>query len=199
MNRWICSWILAVATMAGAIGCDTPQSQFKPADQLPTAPADHGHSHGESAEGPHHGALVELGEEEFHAEIVVNGKAHSLKLYLLGPDGKTAASTTAAEATLAVEGGATLTLKAVEGQPEGMNTVFEVVDEKAVHEIAEAEFIHGELKISVGEKAFSAHVDAHFHADHDHAHDDHAKPAETPAEKPAEAPAAAEPAPAKTE
>jgi hypothetical protein len=162
------SWMVAGAA-CGVIGCKPSSTEYKPAAQLP-AHDEHGHAHGGSAEGPHHGSLVELGKEEFHAEIVVDGNAHSLKLYLLGPDAKTAASTPATEATIAVEGGPTLTLKAVEGQPEGMNTVFEVVDEKAVHDIAEAEFIHGELKITVGEKPFAAHVDAHFHADHDHDH-----------------------------
>src|SRR5687768_7475184 len=108
MNRWICSWMLAVGAVCGLIGCDTPQSEFKPAAQLPAAAHDD-HAHGEAAEGPHHGSLVELGAEEFHAEIVVDAKAHALKLYLLGPDGKTAASTSAAEATIAVEGGPTLT------------------------------------------------------------------------------------------
>uniref|UniRef100_A0A7C2JYF3 Lipoprotein n=1 Tax=Schlesneria paludicola TaxID=360056 RepID=A0A7C2JYF3_9PLAN len=181
MNRRIWSWLLAGGAACGLIGCGGPSQEFKPAAELPAAHDDHGHVHGESAEGPHHGALVELGEEEFHAEIVVDGKAHSLKLYLLGPDAKTAASTAASEATIAVEDGPTLTLKAVEGQPEGMNTVFEVVDEKAVHDIAEAEFIHGELKITVGEKEFKTGLDVHFHADHDHEHE--AKPTEpAPAE-----------------
>lgn len=179
MNRWICSWMLATGAACGLIGCDTPQSEFKPAAALAPALEEHGHGHGEAAEGPHHGSLVELGAEEFHAEIVVDAKAHALKLYLLGPDGKTAASTPAGVATIAVEGGPTLTLKAVEGQPEGMNTVFQVVDEKAVHDIAEAEFIHGELKITVGEKPFTVGLDVHFHADHDHGEKTE-KPADAP-------------------
>lgn len=175
MNRWI--WSAMVMAAVGVFGCKPAGTDFKPAAELPKAHDEHGHAHGEAAEGPHHGSLVELGQEEFHAEIVVDGKAHSLKLYLLGPDAKTGATTPATEATLVVEGGPTLTLKAVEGQPEGKNTVFEVVDEKAVHDIAEAEFIHGDLKITVGDKPFEAHVDAHFHADHDHDHD-HDKKAE---------------------
>jgi hypothetical protein len=188
MNRRIWSCLLAGSVACGLIGCGGPSAQYKPADQLPPA---HDHGHGHSEEGPHHGSLVELGDDEFHAEIVVDGKAHSLKLYLLGPDAKTAASTPATEAVITLEDGPTLTLKAVEGQPEGMNTVFEVVDEEAVHEIAEAEFIHGSLKITVGEKEYSVGLDVHFHADHDHDHDhEHgAKP-----EKPVEPSEPAEPA-----
>jgi hypothetical protein len=194
MTRWIWCGLMAVAA-GGAIGCGGPSSEYKPVEQLAPAHDDHGHAHGEAAEGPHHGSLVELGEEEFHAEIVVDGKAHAIKLYLLGPDAKTGATTAATEATIAVEGGPTLTLKAVEGQPEGMNTVFQVVDEKAVHDIAEAEFIHGELKITVGDKPFTANLDVHFHADHDHDHGE--KKADPPA---ADAPApAGDAAPAKTE
>ena len=44
---------------------------------------DHGHGH-----GPHEGELIELGEEEFHAEVVFDEKENKVVLYLLGPDAK---------------------------------------------------------------------------------------------------------------
>jgi len=181
-------WAVLSVVAALAVGCDSGSSQFKPAADLPqTAHDDHGHAHGGSSEGPHHGSLIELGEEEFHGEIVVDGKTHTLKLYLLGPDGKADATSAATEATLTLEGGPTLTLKPAAGQADGAASLFEVTDDKVVHEIAEAEFIHGELSIQIGEKKYTAHVDAHFHGDHDHDHT-----AEKPAETPATAPAATE-------
>lgn len=190
-RRW--GWMVLSVVAALTVGCDSGSSEFKPAADLPQTAHDdhdhHGHAHGGSSEGPHHGSLIELGEEEFHGEIVVDGKSHTLKLYLLGPDAKADATTAATEATLTLEGGPTLTLKPAEGQAEGMVSLFSVTDEKAVHEIAEAEFIHGELSIQIGEKKYTAHVDAHFHAEHDHADE---KPAETPAEAPAAAPATTE-------
>ncbi|MBI1349128.1 hypothetical protein GC163_22900 [bacterium] len=190
MMRRLSGATLALVS-AFVLGCGSGGGEFKPAAELPQTAHDdhdhHGHDHGGSSEGPHHGSLIELGEEEFHGEIVVDGKSHTLKLYLLGPDAKSDATTAATEATLTLEGGPTLTLKPAEGQTEGMVSLFTVTDDKAVHEIAEAEFIHGELSIQMGEKTYTAHVDAHFHGDHDH---DHEK--EMPADAPAAAPEAAE-------
>ena len=192
MKRRSVGTVLALIS-ALVMGCGSGGGDFKPASELPQTAHDdhahHGHSHGGSSEGPHHGSLIELGDEEFHGEIVVDSKSHTLKLYLLGPDAKTDATTAATEATLTLEGGPTLTLKPAEGQAEGMVSVFTVSDEKAVHEIAEAEFIHGELAIQIGDKKYTAHVDAHFHADHDQADE---KPADGGTETSAPAPAGAE-------
>ncbi len=196
MQRWEWTrWVAGCASVAmlslGMTGCNSG-TEYKTAQQIEQdhGEHDHGHSHGHAEEGPHHGALVELGEEEFHAEIVVDGKSHTLRVYLLGPDGKTAAATTATEATITPEGEPVLTLKPAAGQTEGEHSVFELVDEKAVHELAEAGFLHGTLKIKVGEKEYSQFVDAHFDDEHEH----EAAPA-TEAAPAAEAAAPADPAP----
>lgn len=45
---------------------------------------DHGHGdHGHPEEGPHHGSLIELGKEEYHAELVHDDAAHKVTIYLL--------------------------------------------------------------------------------------------------------------------
>jgi hypothetical protein len=172
MSRWMGAWILAGGALTGLVGCDGGGGQYQTAEQIDKAqPAGHDHDHhdhGHGAEGPHHGTLVELGEHEYHGELVVEAKTHTLKLYLLGPDAKTDATTAATEATLKLEDGPTLTLKPSAGQPEGMASLFEVTDEKAVHEIVDMAFIHGDLAIKIGEKEYKTFVDAHFHADHDH-------------------------------
>ena len=168
MRAW--GWLVAVVASVGLLGCQG-EGEFKTADQLPAPSADdhgHDHGHGHGEEGPHHGALVELGEEEFHAEIVLDPKTHTLKVYVLGPDAKTAAATTATEVTITPEGGSPLVLKAASEQPEGGTSLFELTDETALHDLIEAEFLHGQLAIRVGEKDFDEFVDAHF--DHDHAH-----------------------------
>ena len=38
---------------------------------------------GHPEEGPHHGHLIELGKEEFHAELVHDDAAHKVTIYLL--------------------------------------------------------------------------------------------------------------------
>ncbi len=189
------AWLAAAGITCCGMGCDQG-GDFKPADQLPQAAhEEHGHDHDHAAEGPHHGALIEIGAEEFHGELVVDHKTHALKLYLLGPDAKTDATTAATEASLQIEGGPKLTLKAASGQPEGQTSLFELVDAKVVEEIEEAGFIHGELMLKIGEKEYKAGVDAHFHGDHDHDHDHAEMPAKEEAAPAADAAPAAETAP----
>lgn len=44
----------------------------------------------EHEKGPHGGSLVELGDEEYHAEIVHDEKEEQVTIYILGADAKTA-------------------------------------------------------------------------------------------------------------
>jgi hypothetical protein len=174
-KHWTCISVATGLAFLGFIGCGGPSPEYKPAKDIPTVA--HDEHHHEHAEGPHHGTVVELGEEEFHAEIVVDDKAHALRVYLLGPDAKTDATTDAADLTVTIEEGPTLTLKPVAGSPEGQHAAFEVIDEKAVHDIAEGGFIHGTLVAKIGEKSYSAELDVHFDGDHS-MHEGEVKPAE---------------------
>ncbi|WLD14380.1 hypothetical protein [Planctellipticum variicoloris] len=175
------------------IGCG-PTAEYKTNEQLKTERGDdHDHDdHGHGAAGPHGGSLVELGEEEYHAEVVVDEKTHSLVVYLLGKDAKTASPIAATEVTVGLGGDKSATLKAapLEGEGEGKASKFELADEKVVHDLLDAGFLHGSLKVQIGEKAYEGHIDAHF----DHDHDDH-KDEKPAADKPAgEAPASETPA-----
>jgi hypothetical protein len=191
-NRFAAVAVLGVALA----GCNSG-GDFKAVKDLPKAAHDdHGHSHGEHAHGPHGGELVELGKEEFHAEFVVDGKAHTLKVFLLGPDAKTAATTDASELSIVPEGGTPIILKAAEGQPEGKVSEFALTDEKIVHDLNEAGFIHGDLKVKIGGTPYNGHLDAHFDEDHDHGKEEMKKddkasdsPTLIEPEKPAETPA----------
>ncbi len=64
----VCSIILA--------GCGPKPA----ADATPETAAD-AHDHAHPHEGPHHGSLVELGDEEYHAEVVHD--ADTVTVYLL--------------------------------------------------------------------------------------------------------------------
>lgn len=192
MLRWTDRWA-AVAVLGLAVaGCNSG-GDFKAVKELPKAADDHGHNHAEHAHGPHGGELVELGKEEYHAEFLVDGKTHSVKVYLLGPDAKTAATTTAVDITIAPEGKPAFTLKPAEGQPEGMVSEFVLADEKVVHDLMDAGFIHGDLKVKIGGTPYNGHLDAHFDHEHEHAAegakmDDKSAESPTPIEpeKPAE-------------
>lgn len=158
---------MIVGLMLGLIslGCEKPGGNFKTAKQIKednqaAGKSDHAsHDHGA---GPHGGSIVELGDEEYHAEVVVDGKTNALTVYMFGSDAKTAAPIAATE--LAVAGDKSLTLKAVpqEGDGDGKASKFELVDEVLVGPIAKDGFLHGDLKLEIDGKPYRGEIDYHF-------------------------------------
>ena len=179
------NWVtcLAIGLTCAVVGCDK-QAGYKPAEQAKKeSPKKHDHG----TKGPHNGGLVELGDDEYHAEIVVEHDSHSIDIYILGKDAKTAVPVTQTEITLTPEGKEALTLKAAPqaGEGDGKSSKFHLEDDKIVHDIIEAGFLHGDLRVTVGETNFVGHVDHHLDGkEHDHDHDHPEKKAEE--KKPAE-------------
>lgn len=189
------TWVsmAALGLFGAVIGCDGGKSDYKKADDLKKAPALHDeHEHG--AKGPHGGSLVELGDEEFHAEVVLDHDAHALRVFVLGKDAKTASPTAATELSVHPEGKDPITLKAApqEGDGDGKSSRFELIDEKLVHDILDAKFLHGDLKITIGDKPYSGHIDMHLDDVH-HEHKDEAKKEDGKPEEAKKDDAAAEP------
>lgn len=86
------TWI-AVASVIAFSGCgQSPTSEAPPAGS-----AD---SHEHPTEGPHHGSLIELGNEEYHAELVHDEQAQTISVYLLDSAAKQAVAIDAAEVTV---------------------------------------------------------------------------------------------------
>ena len=163
--------------MFASLGCGGAASDYKPSSELKKAAVTDHHEH---EKGPHGGSLVELGEEEFHGEIILDHDAHTLRVLLLGKDAKTAAPSEAKELTVTPAGKAPLTLKAVplETDGEGKSSRFELVDEDVVHKLMDEGSIHGTLNVSFGDKPYSGEIDYHLE-ETEHVHKD--MPAETPA------------------
>src|SRR5689334_14349072 len=97
------------------IGCEKPGGNFKTAKQIKednkaAGKSDHAlHDH---PPGPHGGSIVELGDDEYHAEVVVDGKTNMLSVYMFGSDAKTVAPIAATEVTVVADD-KSLMLKAV--------------------------------------------------------------------------------------
>ena len=68
-------FLAAICAIAMAV-----QAFGAPPAAKPAAKAD-AHEHAEV--GPHKGALIELGEEEYHAEFVLDEKTHTVSIYLM--------------------------------------------------------------------------------------------------------------------
>ncbi len=85
-------WTVSVMVLAAVAGCDSRRPGGSlPVDKTPSPAAQHEHAE----EGPHHGALVELGNEAYHAEVVHN--ADSVTVYILDSQAKNAVPIDVAE------------------------------------------------------------------------------------------------------
>jgi hypothetical protein len=136
------------------------------------------HEHGE--EGPHGGHIIELGVEDYHAELTHDDAANKVGVYLLGSDAKAAAPIEAADVKINVseDGQATqyvLPAVAQEGESGGKASYFELVSEplnKVVSGKSEAKSKKARLSLEIDGKPYVGliEVEPHDH-DHDHGHD----------------------------
>ena len=166
-----------------AIGCGPSKSGDKSAEEIKKVGVkDHDHDshqggHTHYGAGPHGGSLIELGGDDYHAELVLDRGAHAIRIFLLKSDAKTPLVTKSAEATITLDKDQKLLLKAtpLEGETEGQSSRFELVDDVFVHKLVDSGYLHGDLSIQIDEKLFQSHLDIHFeHGDSkpDHKHDD---------------------------
>lgn len=173
-------WLLSAAVMlglSGLAGCggdkgDEYRTFDKGKDKAPDAEHGHAHSHDHGHEqGPHKGELIELGEEEFHAEVVFDEEAAKVSLYLLGPDAKTAVAIEAKELSLEMPGKdapVTHALAAApqEGDGEGKSSRFETKTADLFEAFHHNPKAAGKFKVTLGGKEFAGEI-KHDH-DHDH-------------------------------
>lgn len=157
------SALLGIGLALATVGCGGDKKgdeykQFTPHD-VKTAPADdHGHGSG----GPHGGDIVELGDEEFHAEVVVtHGDKDEIAVHVLGGDAKTAKPIEATEIVLSFKHGDKveefkLAATKQDGDADGKASLFKIASEEAMEELHE----HGEgtLTIKVGDKTLTGKV-----------------------------------------
>jgi len=164
-------------------GCTDSNSEFTEVshDESEVGHDDHsGHGHG--AHGPNGGEIVEVGNEEFHAEVVVDEDTHRIDVFVLGSDAKTAKPIDATEISVSFKHGDEvedfkLAAAALDGEAEGQSSKFTLTSEELFEELHE----HSEgatLSFSAGGESLSGavthshdHGDEHGHQD-SHGHDD---------------------------
>lgn len=134
------------------------------------------HDHGHAAHGPNGGHLLEVGEEQYHVEVVFDNDGRTLTAFILGPDAKTAFPIEGEMIDFDLEVGdkeheIPLAAKPLEGEKEGKSSRF-VAEGKAIPDSIKAESdLNGHFHLDIGEDHF--HVDLE-HGDHDgHDHGDH--------------------------
>jgi hypothetical protein len=177
MGRWLLSGavMLGLCSLAGCGGEQGGEYRAFDKDKDKAPDAEHGHVHSHDhghGRGPHDGDLIELGDEEFHAEVVFDEETHKVILYLLGPDAKAAVAIDAKELALEMPGKdapVTHTLAAApqDGDAEGKASRFEIQSEDLIEAFHHDPKTVGKFKVTLGGKEFTGEIK------HDHDHGDH--------------------------
>lgn len=172
MPRSMGALLAAAAWIGLASGCPSGSQyqEYHEAPQSPTDPhAGHVHEH-----GPHGGHLIELGAEEFHAELVFDSNTRLTTIYLLGSDAHSPHAVDAAEVVLHLRvDGAEVELAAPaapqEGDPEGNSSRFQLPAEQLPEAIRDEEGFHGHIRVVVDGRDLEGEITHdHDHGEHDH-------------------------------
>jgi hypothetical protein len=165
------SFALAALCLLGLIGCGKGQPG---APGGSAAPEEHAHDD----EGPHGGHIIELGTEEYHAELTHAEDSHKVGIYLLGKDAKTAMPIEAASVNIIVkvdDKPSQYVLPAVpqEGETGGKSSYFEL-DSEPLHTVvsgeSEAKSKLARLSLDIAGKAYGGVIETEAH-DHEHGHE----------------------------
>ncbi len=173
MNRkFVLAFSIPTAAVLMAAGCQRG-SDYVAYDEAPagdSAAAAHNHP----SEGPHHGDLVELGDEEYHAEVVHDEAAGMLTVYILDGEAKQQVAIDATEVTINVSHNGAAEQFALAAAPEesdgeGQSSRFASNSEELAAHLDE----HGaepQLVVMIDGKSYRGTI--HHGHDHDDGHDD---------------------------
>ena len=163
--------VVAFGCMVGCSDADT-SSTTTISGPPPAMDSHEGHDHAHPTEGPHHGDLVELGNEEFHAEVV-HGEAGSVTVYILDSAAKTAVPVDATELTINIthDGKAEqfkLPADRDTADPEGKSSRFSLKHDKLASDL-DSHDAAARLVVMINGTSYSGKI-AHQH-DAEHSHD----------------------------
>ena len=148
-------------------GCGANDSEFKRVEPDVPVKENHAHHH-EHAQGPHEGHLIELGDEEYHAELVFDEKTKTISVYILGSDPNESHAIEAKSITLKLSIEKTEVAFALEaspkdGDPEGKSSRYVLAnDEKIATHIHDAEELEGQVEITIDGTDFTGKI-SHEH------------------------------------
>lgn len=143
--------------------------------------AAHAHEHGgektpsqgaHPTTGPHHGDLIELGNEEYHAEFVHDDASHTITLFILDSSAKQAVPIDAQSLLLNVAVNGSPTQVALPAAPQaddpaGKSSCFKLVDQKLC-ETLDHPSVSCRVNIAVADRHYTANLNHHH--DHDEQH-----------------------------
>lgn len=157
-------------------GCNQSKDEYLPVEEGVEVVEEHAHAH---EAGPHGGHLIELGDHDFHAELVFDKETKKITVYVLEHEPEETHAIDSKELALNLmidEQPAQFLLLAVsqEGDPEGKSSRFELAgDEQITEHIHDEEDLHGRVNVKIDGKDYSGEIaHDHGHDDEDHAHED---------------------------
>ena len=167
-HSFIANCAVLSATLLFVAGCGSKDDEFKEYGKSKASDTKKAHVH---EEGPHDGHLIELGEEEYHAELVFDEKSRKTTLYILGSDPETAHPIDAKEVEFHLEEGDGYTelifaAAPQEDDPDGKSSRFELAADDLPAAIDEEEKFVGHIDVTIGGKVYEGEVD-HDHEGHD--------------------------------
>ncbi len=146
-------------------GCDGNKATPTSAPTAATQHAEHDHP----SEGPHHGELIELGKEEYHAELLHDDATHTMTVYVLDSTAKLTVPIEAKElvVNLVVAGKPKqfrLSAKPDPKDPAPLSSCFTLVSE-ALCEALDDKTMTGRINLEINGKAFVGTLAPHAHGD----------------------------------
>ncbi len=168
LTRTVLSVVMAVVVSFAFAGCGKTGSKTSSKTDNKT-----GAHPAHPSEGLHGGHLVELGEEEFHAEVVHDEKNDSITIYILDSGAKKQVPVDATEVVITLKhGGAPEQFKLLavpdtnDGQ--GKSSRFQLKDKDLVHDL-EHENAEPKLSVKISGKSYTGEI-KHNHKEGDHKH-----------------------------
>ena len=154
-------------------GCSQGEQGSQPVSAPPPATVD---VHDHPTEGPHHGGLIELGNEEYHAELVHDEAAGTVTIYLLDSSAKNAVPIEAETllVNLTHDGQAEQFSLAAHPQisdPSGKASRFNSTDSELAEEL-DHEGVEAQLVVSILGKQYRGEIH-HEHGHEGHEHEGH--------------------------
>lgn len=158
-------------------GCGKGQPGSPAAGEMAADDHEHGDEHAhEHEEGPHGGHIIELGVEDYHAELTHDDATNRVGVYLLGGDAKTVKPIAAESVVINVRvenepNQYVLPAVAQAGDEQGKASYFEIVSEPLTVVVAgkSEKDATARLGVTIDDKPFTGLIETEAH-DHDHAH-----------------------------
>lgn len=160
----------SLSLVAAGCGSETTPTDPQPVSDMPPDTVGHD-EHAHPSEGPHHGVLIELGGEEYHAELVHDDAAKSVTVYILDGPARKVVPIDSKEVTINVKHGGRpeqfqLAASPSAEDPAGKSSRF-VSNDAELAEHLDEEGADPTLVVVIDGKSFRGKIPH----DHDHGHE----------------------------